>query len=299
MIAMDTATTDADGRYKLWLLPGAEHDVKASARGYGEAKLAAVTAGAANTELAVLPLKRADRVIAGRITDMEGNPVAGAHVNVWGEGQSESREEVVSDEAGRYRVENLSPGKVQVNVNHRTAGWDYRNNVETGSTNVDLVLTPAEPPRPRDGLKPGVVAPEIAVAQWLNSKSGRRLQELRGQIVLLQFASAYNPAVEAASEQLKALHRKYGGRGVSIMAIYDASLPAAETAAYVKARGLTYPAGIVPPSPQFGWNSASFKRYRVQSVPTLFLIDRQGKVRAVNPAPAELEAAIGKQISRR
>jgi hypothetical protein len=55
----------------------------------------------------------------------------------------------------------------------------------------------------------------------------------------------------------------------------------------------------VPPSPQLGWNSAPFRRYRVHSVPVLFLIDRQGKVRAVNASRDELDQAIGKLISRR
>jgi protocatechuate 3,4-dioxygenase beta subunit len=298
-VAMDTTTTDADGRFTLWLLPGAEHDVKASAKGYGEAKLAAVTVKDANTEIGALSLKRADRVITGRVTDLDGKAVAGARIHVWGEGQSEQREEAVSDDAGRYRIENLSPGKVQVNVNHPTYGWDYRNNVETGSTNVEIVLTPQEPPRlPGQRLKPGAAAPEITVAQWLNGQDGKTLKALRGQVVLLLFGTPHNPAVEAASEQLAALQRKYGRRGVAIMAIYDASLPAVETAAYVKARGLPYPAAIVPASPQLGWNSAPFKRYGVYSVPSLFLIDRQGRLRAVNPSREELEAALGKLVSR-
>jgi protocatechuate 3,4-dioxygenase beta subunit len=298
-VAMDTTTTDADGRFTLWLLPGAEHDVKASAKGYGEAKLAAVTVKDANTEIGALSLKQADRVITGRVTDLDGKAVAGARIHVWGEGQSEQREEAVSDDAGRYRIENLSPGKVQVNVNHPTYGWDYRNNVETGSTNVEIVLTPQEPPRlPGQRLKPGAAAPEITVAQWLNGQDGKALKALRGQVVLLLFGTPHNPAVEAASEQLAALQRKYGRRGMAIMAIYDASLPAAETAAYVKARGLPYPVAIVPASPQLGWNSDPFKRYGVHSVPSLFLIDRQGTLRAVNPSLGELEAALDKLVSR-
>lgn len=299
-VAMDTTTTDADGRFTLWLLPGAEHDVKASAKGYGEAKLAAVTVKDANTEIGALSLKQADRVITGRVTDLDGKAVAGARIHVWGEGQSEQREEAVSDDAGRYRIENLSPGKVQVSVNHPTYGWDYRNNVETGSTNVEIVLTPQEPPRlPGQRLKPGAAAPEITVAQWLNGQDGKTLKELRGQVVLLLFGTPHNPAVEAASAQLAALHRKYAGRGLAIIAIYDASLPAAETAAYVKARSLPYPVAIVPASPQLGWKSAPFKRYGVHSVPSLFLIDRQGTLRAVNPSRDELEAVLGKLVSRR
>jgi len=164
---------------------------------------------------------------------------------------------------------------------------------------VEIVLTPQEPPRlPGQRLKPGAAAPEITVAQWLNGQDGKALKALRGQVVLLLFGTPHNPAVEAASEQLAALQRKYGRRGVAILAIYDASLPAAETAAYVKARGLPYPVAVVPASPQLGWNSAPFKRYGVHSVPSLFLIDRQGMLRAVDPSREELEAALGKLVGR-
>ena len=77
-----------------------------------------------------------------------------------------------------------------------------------------------------------------------------RLHEEAAMVSFLEEEGAVNfLRANAAAERSRPWfqHRKYGGRGVSIMAIYDASLPAAETAAYVKARGLTYPAGIVPP----------------------------------------------------
>jgi protocatechuate 3,4-dioxygenase beta subunit len=294
--AMDETATGADGRFTVWLLPGVEHDLKASLAGYGEAQRARVAADAPQ-DLGVLTLNRADRVIAGRVADGDGNPIPGVRVSVWGEGQR-PREAVTTDANGRYRIEQLAAGKIQVSLNHPTYGDEYRNNVETGSTNVDFVLVPREEPIPRDRLKSGAPAPEITGVQWLNGKSIPRLQELRGQVVLLLFATPHNPAVEAASAQLAALHRKYAGRGVEIIAIYDASLPAAETAAYVKARGLPYPVAIVPASPQLGWNSAPFKRYGVHSVPSLFLIDRQGTLRAVNPSREELDTVLGKLVSR-
>jgi protocatechuate 3,4-dioxygenase beta subunit len=305
---MDMATTGDDGRFTLWLLPGLEHTLKATLLGYGEAQKTGVAVQAAQ-EIGVLTMTPANRSVAGRVTDPNGDPVAGVRVSVYGEGQTPGGA-VTTDAAGRYRVEHLAPGKVQVNVSHPTYGFDFRDNIETGASGVDFVVASPEQTVPPSRLKAGDPAPELTGVVPLQAapppSRGRltgkirpRLQELRGQVVLLMFGAAYNPAVEAASEQLAALHRKYAGRGVAIMAIYDASLPAAETAAYVKARRLPYPVAIVPASPQLGWNSTPFKRYGVYSVPSLFLIDRQGTLRAVNPPREELEAALGKLVSRR
>src|SRR5439155_26444923 len=130
--------------------------------------------------------------------------------------------EVMTDEAGRDRIAGLAAGKVQVHVQHPATGFDYRDGVETGSTEVDFVLVPEQDPRSvgsrwEPGPKPGDPAPEIAVARWLSSQRGPRLRDLRGRVVVLQFACAYNPAVEAAATSLEALLQRYGSRGVTFV----------------------------------------------------------------------------------
>jgi len=294
MAPVDVARPDAEGRFTLWVLPGVPHEVRASAEGYGEVKKAGFITPAAGADLGTLSLVPANRSIAGRVTDMNGQPLAGVQVNAWGEGQPERRfEPIVTDAAGRYRISGLAAGKVQVNVQHPPSGFDYRDGVETGATDVDFVLVPEPAPaRPEPRLKPGDAAPEITVAQWLTGPHGPRLQALRGRIVVLQFACAHNPAVEAETARLDALRRRFGRRGVTFLSIYDASLPAAETAAYVKARGITHAAGMVAATPQLGWNSPAFRSYGVNAVPSLFVIDRTGRIRAVDPSPTELEQTL-------
>jgi peroxiredoxin len=287
----DATTSDAAGRFTLWLLPGISHRLVAGAEGYGDTRKTGVTVESGGVEIGDLALQKADRVIAGRVTDVMGDPVAGARISVWSQAQPRQRS-AVTDAQGRYRIERLAAGRVQVELEHPAYSFEFRNSVQTGSTRVDFTLTPDESRRPKERLKPGDPAPEIAAAQWLNGGGARSLKSLRGQVVVLQFATPYNPAVEAASDRLNALRRKYGARGVSILALYDASLPPGETAAYVRARRLPYPVGLVPQTPLLGWNSAPFKRYGVYAVPSLFVIDRSGKVRAVNPSPAELERQV-------
>jgi peroxiredoxin len=295
MVAIDTARTDDQGRFTLWLLPGTEHEVKASAAGYSEAKRPGVSPGADEADLGTLTLTSAHLAISGRVTDLDGKPLGGVRVGAWGETQNSiGRSEVLTDAQGRYRLENLAAGKVQLDVQGGDRGFEFRE-VEAGASGVDLVLLPEQgrdalPAKPR--LKPGDAAPEITALRPLNGGRIPSLQALRGRIVLLQFATPHNPAGEACGERLHALQRKYARAGLTLVTLYDASLPAAETAAYLKRRGVTSPAAIVPSTPQLGWNSAPFKRYGVRAVPALFLIDRSGRVRAVGSSVAELEPAI-------
>lgn len=293
---IDTTTSDAEGRFTLWLLPDLEHRVIARAEGYGQVLRPTVSAKADGVDLGTLTLHRANRFIAGRVTDVYGQPVAGARISAWLPEPQEHRA-TTTDDRGRYRIEGLPPGRAQLSLEHPGAEFDFRV-VETGATDADFVLLRRESAPPRDRLKPGDAAPEIGPATWLNGRGIPSLKALRGKVVLLQFGAAHNPAVEATARQLEALTRRYGGR-VAVVALYDASLPAKELAAYARARNLRHLVGVVAPSPGLGWDSPAFRRYGVHAVPSLFLIDRRGRVRAVNPAPEVLERQVRRLLQAR
>jgi len=117
--------------------------------------------------------------------------------------------------------------------------------------------------------------------------------------VVLQFGCAANPAVEASSEALKALHGKYARRGLVVLAIYDASLSPEETARQVRAQELPYAAGIVQETPQLGWNGPAFRGYGVNALPAVFVIGRDGRVRAIDLAAGELEEKVRDLLTER
>jgi peroxiredoxin len=181
---------------------------------------------------------------------------------------------------------------VDIMVSHPRYGWNVRKGVATGSKDVDIILVSKEETTPPVVFRPGDRAPDLEVAQWLNGEGPESLKALRGKVVVLQFATAYNPAVEAQNEVLKALHVKYASQGLVILAIYDASLSPQDTAAYVRAQGLPYPIGLVQGSRRLGWDRPAFKNYGVRSVPSLFVIGPQGRFRWVNPPLDELERRL-------
>jgi hypothetical protein len=142
----------------------------------------------------------------------------------------------------------------------------------------------------------GSRAPEIQVTRWVIGEGIKHLSDLRNKMVVLPFSSAYNRAAQASNAALKKLHAALQARGrddVVILALYDASAGADEVAAYAAAEGLRFPIGLVEATRNLGADSASFRAYGVRQLPTLFVIDREGIVRAVNPKPEDLTRLTG------
>ena len=148
------------------------------------------------------------------------------------------------------------------------------------------MLAPLEAPVPPPPAA-GTPAPEIEVTRWINGAGARSLSELRGRRVVLQFSAAYNRAARESNHVLSALQttlRAAGRDDVVIFALYDGSIPAGEAEAYARSEGLSFPIGLVAG----GVESPAFRAYGVRRLPTLFAIDAQGIVRAVDPGPEAL-----------
>jgi len=148
------------------------------------------------------------------------------------------------------------------------------------------MLAPLEAPVPPPPAA-GTPAPEIEVTRWINGAGVRSLSELRGRHVALQFSAAYNRAAMESNHVLSALQtslRAAGRDDVVILALYDGTIPAGEAEAYARSEGLSFPIGLVAG----GVECPTFRAYGVRRLPTLFGIDRDGTIRAADPAPEEL-----------
>ena len=205
-----------------------------------------------------------------------GSPLAGA----------------TSDGQGRFQIEHL-PHR-EVNIGAWLSGYydDHRRNVKVGVANLRLVLDPmGQPTASRTPLPVGARAPEIPMARWVNGTGVSSLAALRGKTVVLQLSSAYNRAAKTSNAALTALDAKLKAAGrhdVAILALYDSSTSAAEVEAYAQSEGLPFPIGLVEHTPNAGLDSAPFQAYGVRGLPTVFLIDPDGVVRAVDPTREEL-----------
>ena len=93
------------------------------------------------------------------------------------------------------------------------------------------------------------------------------LADFRGRVVLLDFWGTFCPPCLAALPELQALHEKHAAKGFAVVGVTVDDRPALVKKATAK---LTYP--IVQATPQV-WSA-----YKVNSLPSLVLVDRDGKI---------------------
>lgn len=111
--------------------------------------------------------------------------------------------------------------------------------------------------------------PEISATYWINSKP-LKLKDLRGKVVMLDFWSAWcAPCVECLPDVEK-MWQKYKDRGFVAISIHNPMNDTAMIREFVEEKGLTYPIAV---------DSATGESYGIQTIPQIWLIDKQGRFR--------------------
>ncbi|MDP2004595.1 MAG: TlpA disulfide reductase family protein [Rubrivivax sp.] len=137
-----------------------------------------------------------------------------------------------------------------------------------------------------------VVTPQSPAPDFtLKSSEGRnlRLQEQRGQVVLVNFWASWCGPCRQEMPHLNRLYDKYRGSGFTLLGVNVDDDP--RLAAQVAARmGLKFPVLL-------DTDKAVVKRYDLGSMPGTVLIDRDGRVRFLHRGYREgMEAAYEQQI---
>ena len=117
----------------------------------------------------------------------------------------------------------------------------------------------------------GSLAPDFTLTD-LDGNSVR-LQDLRGQVVFLNFWATWCPPCRAEMPDIEALHRKYRDRGVVVLGV-DLRESESGVRAYVEGGGYTW-TFLIDTTGQVA------AAYRVSAIPTSFFIDKEGTIRAV------------------
>lgn len=296
--------TDAQGRYAF---PGLSTDLRysvlASAEGFGQrySPTVALRPGEA-LKVDDLSLSKADRVLTGRVVSGTGDPVAG--VELYLNGRESSQTSQVTDRDGRFRFEGLVAEEVSLSARVSDDRW-VRKKAKAGSMDVILVVpdekeaAEAEPVLKEqfDALL-GKEAPPLNAVAWVNSKS-RTLAELRGKVVLIDFwgigcgpCVAALPGVQRAAEQ-------FTSKGAVIIGLHDSSATTKQLREFAEGKKLTYPLAIDAPDDQGPSFGKTFRQYGIQGIPTVAVIDRDGKVAYLGHSLSEAVGRLGAMVAGR
>ena len=116
-----TPKSDAEGRCEIKAIPPGNYWVSATADGFGvKQEKFSVAEGPAEAIEKSFALPEAKLSISGIVVDMDDKPVAGANVSVYGQGQPQRW--VKSDAAGKFVIENVIAGLVQLQANAESQG---------------------------------------------------------------------------------------------------------------------------------------------------------------------------------
>ena len=116
------------------------------------------------------------------------------------------------------------------------------------------------------------------------------LEDLRGKVVLLDFFASWCPPCRTEVPHLKKAYEKYSARGFEILGVsLDRTLE--DVKSYVEKEGIDW---IVTWEEPGFWNNPVARLYGVQSIPSTFLIDADGKVVATDVRGDALETALEK-----
>jgi peroxiredoxin len=133
----------------------------------------------------------------------------------------------------------------------------------------------------------GTTPSEWTTEKWMNS-GPLDLQDLRGRVVLVRWFMANDcPYCTGTAPALEQLHQDYAPRGLVVVGLYHhrgrRSLEEGEYENYVRRYGFTFPVAV-----DVSWSTLErwwMRGHRRAFTSVTFILDKQGRVRAVHPGP--------------
>ena len=168
-----------------------------------------------------------------------------------------------------------------------------KSNAAEGTRRTNLPMPPATTAR-------GVASGATPVAGWTQADGRRvRLEDLRGQVVVLDFWATYCPPCREEIPHLVRLQTQYGPKGLKVIGLnVGGEEDRPKVPEFVKLYGIQYQ--LAEPDPEtvrlfFGADD---------SIPQTFVLDRQGRlvrhfVGYDSEVASELEAAVEQALAEK
>ena len=118
-------------------------------------------------------------------------------------------------------------------------------------------------------------APELASGEWINSQP-LKLKDLRGRVVLIEFWTFGCINCRNTLPFVESWHDRYREKGLTVIGVhspeFDEEKNVETLRGQVASLGIRYP--VVSDNDYQTWNA-----YKVEAWPTIFLLDKQGRIR--------------------
>lgn len=138
-------------------------------------------------------------------------------------------------------------------------------------------------------VRVGEMAPEI---ELLDTKDlPVTLSSLKGKVVLVDFWASWCAPCRESNPSVVKLYAKYKSLGFEVFGVSIDSKKANWLKA-IKQDRITY----IQVNDPLGWKSLVAERWGIDQIPTTFLVDKSGKVRAIDAEGANLDRFVRKLL---
>jgi protocatechuate 3,4-dioxygenase beta subunit len=270
----ELATAGPDGVFEFKAVPPErEYTVTVSADGCGKQEVPIATLGAKETrhDIGRVTLVASDLSVSGLVVDPNDQPVAGAEISAYGEGQPDLRE-VRTDAQGRFTFQGVSPGSLRLSARFsgppRLSGYVQ---AEGGATDVKITITEprrpqAYPPRRGAMLKGKPLPPLKDLGIELPADAA-------GKVLLVCFWDMGQRPSRSCLTQLAAQAAGLREKGTEIIAIHAAKVEGGALSQWLKENKVPFAGGMI-----VGDIEKAKLAWGVASLPHLILTDKKHTV---------------------
>lgn len=156
-----------------------------------------------------------------------------------------------------------------IKKNGAIAASEFVLTVPVGQKVMEMPQMPTAGGETKPPVPLGQPAPEFSLAGVGGGTA--KLSSLRGKVVLLDFWATWCPPCRKGLPETDKLHKELAGKGLAVLAISDEKKETVTP--FLQKAGYTFPAYL-------DTDQAATKAYQVAAIPTVVIIDREGKLAA-------------------